>query len=37
MEGINLNVDDVHELPWLKCGEYEGDWLVDWRNETEED
>jgi len=22
------------ELPWVKCGECEGDWLVDWRNET---
>ena len=28
------NDDDVHEFPWVKCGECEGDWLVDWRNET---
>jgi len=28
------NDDDVHELPWVKYGECEGDWLVDWRNET---
>jgi len=31
-EGRNY---DVHELPWAKCGECEGDWLVDWRIETE--
>ena len=38
-EGVmdGSNDDDVGELPWVKCGECEGDWIVDWRNETRAD
>jgi len=38
-EGVKegRNDYDVHELPWVKRGECEGDWLTDWRNRQKAD